>query len=166
MPKRKREISPEQQAAFEVAMERIKQATGARTQVQLAELLDVRQSSISDAKRRCSIPSDWLLKLQRVTKIHADWYLTGQEPKYLAGTHHATAQRLQESIDQLGQTVAVIIGRVRESLDVMGMTVAELERRKLAHSARLADDLEQLSEMSTQLENMAVDVAAVATTQA
>lgn len=166
MPKLAHVTDPDRIAAFEAGIERIKQATGARTQVQLAEVLEVRQSSISDAKRRCSIPSDWLLKLQRVTKIHADWYLTGQEPKYLAGTHHATAQRLQESIDQLGQTVAVIIGRVRESLDVMGMTVAELERRKLAHSARLSNDLKQLSKMSTQVENMAVEVAAVATVQA
>ncbi len=166
MPKRKRDITPEQQAAFEAGMERIKQATGARTQVQLAEVLDVRQSSISDAKRRASIPDNWLIKLYRSHGLPPDWIELGTGPQYLTSTHHATTQRMQESIDQLGKTVGVIIGRVRESLDVVGMTVAELERRKQLHSARLADDLVELEGMSTQLENMALEVAAVATAQA
>ncbi len=161
MPKPKREITPEQQKAFDEALERIKTVTGARTQVQLADVLEVRQSSISDAKRRCSIPPEWLLKLQRSYKIHADWFLTGQGQQYLDGTGHATAKRLQESIDQIGGTVALIIGRVKQSLDVMGLTVAELERRKQAHSARLAEDLERLEGMSTELENRAAEVAAL-----
>lgn len=68
---------------FEGAMERIKKATGARTQVQLAEVLDVRQSSISDAKRRCSIPSEWFLKLYRSNGINPDWLSEGDEPVYI-----------------------------------------------------------------------------------
>ena len=48
-------------SAFDEALERIKRATGARTQVDLAAILGIRQSSISDAKRRQSIPADWLL---------------------------------------------------------------------------------------------------------
>jgi phage repressor protein C with HTH and peptisase S24 domain len=68
---------------FEEAMERIKKATGARTQVQLAEVLEVRQSSISDAKRRCSVPSDWFLKLYRSHGLNPNWLSDGQEPVYL-----------------------------------------------------------------------------------
>ena len=49
--------------AFAEIYERIKLATNSRTQVELAEVLDIRQSSISDAKRRNSVPGDWFMKL-------------------------------------------------------------------------------------------------------
>ena len=48
---------------FTEIYERIKLATNCRTQVELAELLNIRQSSISDAKRRDSVPGDWYMKL-------------------------------------------------------------------------------------------------------
>ena len=48
---------------FTEIYERIKLATNSRTQVELAEVLDIRQSSISDAKRRNSVPGDWFMKL-------------------------------------------------------------------------------------------------------
>jgi len=83
MPKKKRKCDEAQFKWFEDAMERIKKATGARTQVQLAEVLDVRQSSISDAKRRCSIPADWFLKLYRSHGLDPDWLAEGVEPVYI-----------------------------------------------------------------------------------
>lgn len=83
MPKKKRKCDEAQLKWFENALERIKKATGARTQVQLAEVLDVRQSSISDAKRRCSIPSDWFLKLYRSHGLDPDWLSEGIEPVYI-----------------------------------------------------------------------------------
>lgn len=83
MPKKKRKCDEAQLKWFEDALERIKKATGARTQVQLAEVLDVRQSSISDAKRRCSIPSDWFLKLYRSHGLDPDWLAEGVEPVYI-----------------------------------------------------------------------------------
>ncbi|MDD3312634.1 S24 family peptidase [Pseudodesulfovibrio sp.] len=83
MPKKKRKCDEAQLKWFEDAMERIKKATGARTQVQLAEVLDVRQSSISDAKRRCSIPADWFLKLYRSHGLDPDWLAEGVEPVYI-----------------------------------------------------------------------------------
>lgn len=45
------------------ALDRIFEATVCRTQVDLAAVLGIKQSSISDAKRRNSIPSDWLIKI-------------------------------------------------------------------------------------------------------
>lgn len=45
---------------FQDAYERILQATGLRTQSEVAALLGVKQSSISDAKRRKHIPDPWL----------------------------------------------------------------------------------------------------------
>ncbi|NDV27271.1 bacteriophage CI repressor [Desulfovibrio sp. JC010] len=52
------------------------------TQVKLAEVLGIRQSSISDAKRRNSIPSDWLLKALEVAGVDPNWIRTGSGPKY------------------------------------------------------------------------------------
>ena len=55
---------------------------GKITQVRLAEVLGIRQSSISDAKRRNSIPSDWLLKALEVSGVDPNWVRTGAGPKY------------------------------------------------------------------------------------
>jgi phage repressor protein C with HTH and peptisase S24 domain len=70
-------------ANFEEVFERIKLATGTRTQVEIAEVLDIRQSSISDAKRRDSIPSDWYMKLFEKFGLSPDWLKKGSGPMYL-----------------------------------------------------------------------------------
>ncbi|WP_029895356.1 LexA family transcriptional regulator [Desulfohalovibrio reitneri] len=69
--------------SFDETLERIKKATGARTQVELANILSIRQSSISDAKRRNSVPSDWFLKLFRSHGLNPDWLSDGMDPMYL-----------------------------------------------------------------------------------
>ncbi len=68
---------------FEEIFERIKFATNTRTQVELAEVLDIRQSSISDAKRRNSVPSDWYMKLFEQFGLNPDWLKKGSGPMYL-----------------------------------------------------------------------------------
>lgn len=58
------------------------------TQVKLAEALDIRQSSISDAKKRCGrdkrypVPAEWLLKALEFGGVDPNWIVTGEEPKY------------------------------------------------------------------------------------
>ncbi len=83
MPRKKCQCDKAQLKWFEEAMGRIKKATGARTQVQLAELLNIRQSSISDGKRRCSIPAEWFLKLYHSHGLNIDWLSEGKEPVYI-----------------------------------------------------------------------------------
>lgn len=68
---------------FDEIFERIKVATSTRTQVELAEVLDIRQSSISDAKRRNSVPSDWYMKLFEQFGLNPDWLKKGSGPMYL-----------------------------------------------------------------------------------
>lgn len=68
---------------FDEIFERIKLATNTRTQVELAEVLDIRQSSISDAKRRNSVPSDWYMKLFEQFGLNPDWLKKGSGPMYL-----------------------------------------------------------------------------------
>lgn len=68
---------------FDEVFERIKFATKTRTQVEMAEVLDIRQSSISDAKRRNSVPSDWYMKLFEQFGLNPDWLKKGSGPMYL-----------------------------------------------------------------------------------
>lgn len=68
---------------FDEVFERIKLATNTRTQVEIAEVLDIRQSSISDAKRRNSVPSDWFMKLFEQFGLNPDWLKKGSGPMYL-----------------------------------------------------------------------------------
>lgn len=76
-------MSRGQSVDFTKVLSRIKEATGARTQVELATVLDIRQSSISDAKRRNSIPSDWYIKLFKKYGLNPDWLSEGKGPHYL-----------------------------------------------------------------------------------
>ena len=70
-------------ASFMEAYQRIQFATNTRTQVELANILEIRQSSISDAKRRNSIPSDWYMKLFEKFGLSPDWLRHGSGPMYL-----------------------------------------------------------------------------------
>lgn len=65
---------------FQEVYDRIRYATNARTQVELAEVLEIRQSSISDAKRRDSVPSDWYMKLFEKFGLNPDWLKKGVGP--------------------------------------------------------------------------------------
>jgi len=68
---------------FEAALARIRAVTGTRTQVELANILDIRQSSISDAKRRGCIPATWLVTLYERYGANPTWIKTGELTAYL-----------------------------------------------------------------------------------
>lgn len=65
---------------FEDAYARIQAATRTRTQTEIANLLGIKQSSISDAKKKNTIPDGWLITLYRTFGLEPDWILYGQEP--------------------------------------------------------------------------------------
>lgn len=65
---------------FEDAYVRIQTATRTRTQTEVAALLGIKQSSISDAKKKNTIPDGWLVTLYRGYGLEPDWVLYGQEP--------------------------------------------------------------------------------------
>jgi hypothetical protein len=161
MKKQKREIDPAVVAAFEAAMERIKVVTGCYTQVTLAEVLEIRQSSISDAKRRASIPDGWLVTLLRSHKVLPDWILTGEGPQYLTNTNHAALADIEKRLAAFTEDFVLLVNRVEDSLDIIKMTNAELQRRKEFHAGRLAEDLEKAKGIRTNLETMATDAAAL-----
>lgn len=72
----------ENMSDFDKVYERIRFATNTRTQVDLANVLEIRQSSISDAKRRRSIPVEWYLKLHDRFGLSLDWLRWSSGPMY------------------------------------------------------------------------------------
>ena len=72
------------QNSFEARYNRLLEATGCKTQVELGEFLRIRQSSVSDAKSRNAIPSDWLITLLKKKNINPLWVLNNLEPKFIA----------------------------------------------------------------------------------
>lgn len=70
-------------SSFDNIFERIRLATNTRTQAELAAVLNIQQSSVSDAKRRKSIPADWYMKLFEKFGLSPDWLKWETGPMYL-----------------------------------------------------------------------------------
>ncbi|SNS06165.1 Bacteriophage CI repressor helix-turn-helix domain-containing protein [Humidesulfovibrio mexicanus] len=160
MPKQAREITPERVAAFEAAMERIRTVTGARTQVQLAEALDIRQSSISDAKRRASIPAEWLLKLQRKHQVFADWFLTGEGPRETTGGASARVEELEQELHRVMRETESLSDMIREALVHSRTTLDDLIELKGTSRDMLVQAQKRIKELSSRLRDVDAEVAA------
>lgn len=78
-------------SSADTTLARIFEAAECSTQAELAKLLSIKQSSISGAIRRNSIPTDWLVKLFCLKRINPEWVITGQGPKHLAPAANSEA---------------------------------------------------------------------------
>lgn len=76
------------------ALDRVFEVSRCRTQMELAELLEIRQSSISDAKKRNAIPAEWLVKLLRLKGTNPEWILTGLGPQKLGPADGESAEHV------------------------------------------------------------------------
>ena len=74
------------ETVFQTPFTRLFAATGCRTQAELAALLGITQPSVSEAKKRNTIPSRWLRKLERLHGINSEWILSGMGPQYILPT--------------------------------------------------------------------------------
>lgn len=83
--------------------ERLFEAACCRTQVELAEILEIKQSSVSDTKSRNTIPSDWLIKLLEKKQISPDWIRYGVGSKYIDTSGSLTNQELPNLIKVIEQ---------------------------------------------------------------
>jgi len=73
----------------EDVLERMKEATSTHSMLELASWLDVRQSLLSDAKRRNIIPVAWLRALiLNKTDYNPVWVMTGQGGKFWTEYRH------------------------------------------------------------------------------
>ncbi|EPR36227.1 CI repressor [Alkalidesulfovibrio alkalitolerans DSM 16529] len=62
---------------------RVLEAAGAQTQQDLAERLGIRQSSVSDAKKKKRVPASWILSLCLEAGYNPRWLLSGEPPRRL-----------------------------------------------------------------------------------
>ena len=64
-------------SSFETFLKRVFETTGLASQAELAEALDINRSAISQARKKDTIPSKWLLQLFRIYGLNPDWAETG-----------------------------------------------------------------------------------------
>lgn len=160
MAKVKIELTPERVAAYEAAMARIVGVTGAVTQVRMAEVLDVRQSSISDAKRRASIPPEWLLKLMRSHQILPDWILSGQGPKLIGEAAPAAVARVESRLNDMTVVLQDTVDTITDALRMARMTADEFAMSKSASMTELVQARETIKNLQGQLRDMSAEVSA------
>jgi phage repressor protein C with HTH and peptisase S24 domain len=71
---------------FETFLRRIYASTGIESQTELAARLRINRSAITQARRKNSIPGNWLLELFRLYGLNPDWLESGIEPVYIHTT--------------------------------------------------------------------------------
>ncbi len=77
-------------------LDRIRQACEIKTNTQLAEVLGISQTSVSKAKTKGHIPSDWIVAISHKYGISADWILYGTGPKKLSMRDNDDLAKSQE----------------------------------------------------------------------
>ena len=116
------------EAAAQLA--RVFETAGCRTQLELAAILDVRQSSVSDAKRRGTIPPEWLIKLLYLRGVNPAWIMDGIGPKFLAPSDDAAdANYPYESFPPVRAVDAEIVRKVLRCFPARDLE-GELRRRR------------------------------------
>jgi len=68
---------------FDMLLRRVFEATGLNSQLELAKILDINRSAITQAKNKDSFPDRWLLQLYRSYGLNPDWVETGAGPTFL-----------------------------------------------------------------------------------
>lgn len=82
---------------FAAAYARMLEVTGCRTQDDLAKYFGIRQSSISDAKRRGAVPSDWRLALLEKKSINELREAKAEAEKRIAATEGNAKAKIAEA---------------------------------------------------------------------
>ncbi len=111
--------------SFDNIYKRILYVSNSETQMELASVLNISQSSISDAKRRKSIPSDWLVKLYDKFGVNPDWIRYNKEPLYM------------RSLPELGKNSGSLLHEDTENLGFIAPvfnTKCEVESGKIIFS--------------------------------
>jgi phage repressor protein C with HTH and peptisase S24 domain len=76
---------------FDVTFNRLKEATGARTDTELARLIGLKQSSISTAKAKRTLPSGWMVEVSKRFNVSTDWLFFGIGSMQRSNAHPAPA---------------------------------------------------------------------------
>ena len=109
---------------FHAAYERVFQAAGARSQLALAAVLGVKQSSVWDVQSRAkAIPASWMVALVELYGVSPRWIKTGHGPQRLSRS--LADVPLEELMAEIGRRQDVIYKRCAGSV-VTAATVDSL----------------------------------------
>lgn len=137
-PQRYESDIPPASLDFSAQIERIKEACGAKTDMDLAKILEIKHSSVASARKRESIPPRWFIVISNRFGVSADWLIFGEGPKYRhkrqAMASDATLPPSPLDPGLLRQVIEV----VQEVLERRGM---HLDPDKLAHFFSLMYDM-------------------------
>lgn len=128
--------------SFDNIYKRILFVANVQTQMELAHVLDISQSSISDAKRRQSIPSDWLIKLYDKFRVNPDWLREKKEPIFMRSLPELGKQSkniLQEDTENLGFIAPVFSTKCK--LDNDKLVFSTIEETILPKTLQKTSDL-------------------------
>ena len=70
-------------SSFDEIFRRFQSVTGTSTQQELADVLGIKQSTISESKKRGTVPPGWFLVLFEMRVVNPDWLKQGKGPIYL-----------------------------------------------------------------------------------
>lgn len=83
---------------FDAQLKRLMLVTETTSLSGLARYLGVRQSAVSDARRRGAMPAEWFIGLMQIMNLNPEWILTGKGQPYLdAGTYEGDYSEWQLS---------------------------------------------------------------------
>jgi phage repressor protein C with HTH and peptisase S24 domain len=68
---------------FESFLQRVFQATGITSQSELASVLKINRSAITQARKKNSIPDKWILQLYKTYGLNPDWVETGSGQTFI-----------------------------------------------------------------------------------
>lgn len=68
---------------FESFLQRVFQATGLTSQTELASVLKINRSAITQARKKNSIPDKWILQLYKTYGLNPDWVETGSGQTFI-----------------------------------------------------------------------------------
>jgi len=75
---------------FDLSWERLKQALNTKSDTDLAHVLGLAQSGVSNAKTRRKIPPAWYITASQLVGVSVDWLLTGKGPMHRGENATAT----------------------------------------------------------------------------
>ena len=70
-------------AGFESFLKRVFQATGITSQTELASVLKINRSAITQARKKNAIPDKWILQLYKTYGLNPDWVETGSGQTFI-----------------------------------------------------------------------------------
>ena len=103
---------------FDIFFKRVADATGLRTLADLADLLQVNRSAVTQARKKDTIPATWLLHLYRQKGLNPDWLDGGPGPDIVAG--HANDTHAYRTVPKVKARLCAGGGSFEVAADIEG----------------------------------------------